>query len=417
MSGTRILIVGGGIGGLTAALSLHKAGFEVEVYETSAEIKALGVGINVLPHAVRVLTDLGLLDDLLKIGVQTSELSYFNKFGQLIWQEPRGKFAGYIWPQLSVHRGSLMTILLNAVTAAIGADNVHPGHHLKKCKNKGDKVAAVFVAKGSDEIIAEVEGDVLIGADGIHSVVRKQFYPDEGIPKFSGVILHRGMSMAKPFLSGSSMIMAGSVDKKFIAYPISDEIDENGNQLINWIADLKVGPDGNILRDWNRTADKNKLLDEFSAWKFDWLNAPEIINGADAIYEFPMSDRDPLPQWSFGRITLLGDAAHPMYPIGSNGASQAILDAEILTTSLVENARVEIALQCYQDTRLPQTSAIIMQNRQFGPEQVMEIVEERAPDGFTNLNDVISKEELEGIAAQYKKIAGFEKDTLNLKAK
>jgi 5-methylphenazine-1-carboxylate 1-monooxygenase len=387
------------------------------VYETSAEIKALGVGINILPHAVRVLTDLGLLDNLLKIGVQTSELSYFNKFGQLIWQEPRGKFAGYIWPQLSVHRGSFMMILLNAVIAAIGADNVHTGHHLKACRNSRDKVSAVFSTKGSDEIIAEAVGDVLIGADGIHSVVRKQFYPDEGAPKFSGVILHRGMTMAKPFLSGSSMIMAGSVEKKFIAYPISDDIDENGNRLTNWIADLKVGPEGNILRDWSRTADKNKLLAEFSGWKFDWLNAPEIINGADAIYEFPMSDRDPLPQWSFGRITLLGDAAHPMYPIGSNGASQAILDAEILTASLAENVGAEAALLHYQNTRLPQTSAIILQNRQFGPEQVMEIVEERAPDGFKDLNDVISKEELEGIAARYKKIAGFEKDTLNLKAK
>lgn len=413
----KIIIVGAGIGGLTTALSLHKAGLEVHVYESSTEIKALGVGVNVLPHAVRVLTDLGLLDELLKIGVETRELCYFNKFGQPIWQEPRGKFAGYIWPQLSVHRGALMMVLLNAVKKSIGEDNVHTGQHLKSCVSTKDKVTATFTIKGSDEIIADVEGDVLIGADGIHSAVRKQFYPDEGIPKFSGIILHRGMSMGKPFLSGSSMIMAGSVDKKFIAYPISDEIDENGNQLINWIADLRVGPDGNILRDWNRTADKDKLLSEFSSWKFDWLNAPEIINGADAIYEFPMSDRDPLPGWSFDRITLLGDAAHPMYPIGSNGASQAILDAEILTASLLNNTDATLALQEYQNIRLPQTAAIILQNRQMGPEQVMEIVAERAPDGFTDLYDVISREELEGIAAHYKKIAGFEKEELNSKAK
>jgi len=412
----KILVIGAGIGGLTAALSLAKAGFEVEVYESSAEIKALGVGINILPHAIRVLTDLGLLDELLKIGVQTSELCYFNKFGQLIWREPRGKFAGYIWPQLSVHRGALMMILLNAVKNTIGEDHIHTGHRLKTCEDRDGKVVAAFHIKGNDDEFIAAEGEVLIGADGIHSAVRRQFYPDEGIPKFSGIILHRGMTMGKPFLSGSTMIMAGSVDQKFIAYPISDEIDENGNQLINWIADLRVGPDGNILRDWNRTADKQKLLSAFGSWKFDWLDAPSLIAGADAIYEFPMSDRDPLPRWSFGGITLLGDAAHPMYPIGSNGASQAILDAEILTESL-QNADADVALRAYENVRLPQTAAIIMQNRQMGPEQVMEIVAERAPDGFTDLYEVISKEELDGIAARYKKIAGFEKEELNAKAK
>ena len=412
----KILVIGAGIGGLTAALSLAKAGFEVEVYESSAEIKALGVGINILPHAIRVLTDLGLLDELLKIGVQTSELCYFNKFGQLIWREPRGKFAGYIWPQLSVHRGALMMILLNGVKNAIGEDHIHTGHRLKTCEDRDGKVVAAFQVKGNDDEFIAAEGEVLIGADGIHSAVRRQFYPDEGIPKFSGIILHRGMTMGKPFLSGSTMIMAGSVDQKFIAYPISDEVDEDGNQLINWIADLRVGPDGNILRDWNRTADKQKLLSAFGSWKFDWLDAPSLIAGADAIYEFPMSDRDPLPRWSFGGITLLGDAAHPMYPIGSNGASQAILDAEILTESL-QNADADVALRAYEKVRLAQTAAIILQNRQMGPEQVMEIVAERAPDGFTGLYEVISKEELDGIAARYKKIAGFEKEELNAKAK
>ncbi len=412
----KILIIGAGIGGLTTALSLHRAGFDVHIYESSSEIKALGVGINILPHAMRVMTNLGLLDDMLKIGVQTRELCYFNKFGQLIWQEPRGKFAGYLWPQLSVHRGALMKILLSAVKTAIGEGNIHTGHHLKTCKISGNKVTAVFSEKGTDELIGQAEGDVLIGADGIHSVVRKQFYPEEGIPKFSGIILHRGMSMGKPFLSGSSMIMAGSVDQKFIAYPISNGIDGNGNQLINWIADLRVGPEGNIIRDWNRTADKDRLFEKFSSWKFDWLDAPELINGSDAIYEFPMSDRDPLPRWSFDRITLLGDAAHPMYPIGSNGASQAILDAEILTTSLLRHTDVSTALKEYEHTRIPQTTAIVMQNRQMGPEQVMEIVAERAPNGFSALHDVISQQELEDIAARYKKIAGFDKEELNLKA-
>ncbi|HEY2581588.1 MAG TPA: flavin-dependent oxidoreductase [Mucilaginibacter sp.] len=411
----KILIVGAGIGGLTTALSLHKAGFEVHVYESSAEIKALGVGINILPHAIRVLTNLNLLDELLKVAVPTSELCYFNKFGQRIWQEPRGKFAGYNWPQLSIHRGALQMVLLNAVKAAIGENHIHTSHHLQYCENKRDKVSATFVVKDTNEIAATVEGDLLIGADGIHSVVRRQFYPDEGHPKFAGIMLHRGTSMTRPYLSGSSMIMAGSTDKKFIAYPISTEIDANGNQLINWIADLRVSPDIHLSRDWNRMADKDKLLSEFSSWKFDWLDVPQIIRDAEAIYEFPMSDRDPLPAWSFGRISLLGDAAHPMYPIGSNGASQAILDAERLTEALTQHANAATALIAYQNIRLPQTSRVTLQNRQMGPEGVMQIVEERAPDGFTNLYNVISQEELEAISTHYKKIAGFEKEELNQK--
>lgn len=411
----KILIIGAGIGGLTAALSLHKAGFEVHVYESAPEVKALGVGINILPHAVRILTNLNLLDDLLHVAVATSELSYFNKFGQAIWQEPRGRFAGYNWPQISIHRGALQVLLLNAAKRTLGEEYIHTGHHLLNCESGENQVSATFINKQNNQVIAEVTGDILIGADGIHSVVRKQFYPEEGIPKFSGVMLHRGTTMAKPFLSGSTMIMAGSADKKFVAYPISNALDENGDQLINWIADLKVVGDTIPVRDWNRKADKAKLLAEFAAWEFDWLDVPDLITRAADIYEFPMSDRDPLPQWSFGRITLLGDAAHPMYPIGSNGASQAILDVEALTDSLIENTLPNAALLAYEAIRKPATAKIVLQNRMMGPEKVMQIVEDRAPGGFADLNDVISRAELEQVAAEYKKIAGFAKEELNQK--
>jgi 5-methylphenazine-1-carboxylate 1-monooxygenase len=415
MADAKILIVGGGIGGLTTALSLHKAGFHVEVYESSKEIKPLGVGINLLPHAVRVLTNLGLLEALSSVSVATSELVYFNKFGQRIWQEPRGKFAGYHWPQFSIHRGSFQMLLLEKIKAVIGEDQIHTGHHLQFCESKEHGISATFIDRQKSERQITVEGDLLIGADGIHSVVRKQFYPDEGIPKFSGIILHRGTTVARPFLSGSSMIMAGSRSKKFVAYPITP-LNEDGTQLINWIADLQVGDEGNVMvRDWNRRADKEKLLAQFHSWKFDWLDVPSLINKAEAIYEFPMSDRDPLPQWSFGRITLLGDAAHPMYPIGSNGASQAILDAECLTECLLRQENISVALKEYETIRLPATANIVLQNRKMGPEEVMQIVEERAPNGFDHLHDVISQVELEAIAARYKKIAGFDREALNQK--
>jgi 5-methylphenazine-1-carboxylate 1-monooxygenase len=410
-----IIIIGAGIGGLTTAISLHKKGFEVEVYESVHELKPLGVGINLLPHAVRVLTNIGLGESLAKIAVATSELAYYNKFGQKIWQEPRGKFAGYHWPQYSVHRGRFQMLLLDAAKEMMGEQNIHTGYHLQTCKNSGSNISATFTDRKINETIIK-EADLLIGADGVHSAVRKQFYPNEGAPEFSGIILHRGTARAKPFLSGSSMIMAGNAKHKFVAYPISPEIDENGNQLINWIADLPVPEeDANKERNWNKKCDKEKILPKFIDWKFEWLNVPEMIAAATDIYEFPMSDRNPLERWSFERITLLGDAAHPMYPIGSNGGSQAILDAECITECLANETDIIKALQTYEQTRLTATSKIVLQNRQMGPEQVMQIAEDRAPNGFKNLNDVISQTELEEIAARYKKIAGFEKDILNQK--
>jgi 2-polyprenyl-6-methoxyphenol hydroxylase-like FAD-dependent oxidoreductase len=305
-------------------------------------------------------------------------------------------------------------LLFQKLKEVIGADKVFTGHHLAFCENTSTGVSATFIDRKTDQQIT-VEADALIGADGIHSVVRKQFYPVEGVPKFSGIILHRGTTLSKPFLSGSSMIMAGSRSKKFVAYPITQPDDE-GNQLINWIADLQVSEEENIMvRDWNRRADKEKLLKQFQSWEFPWLDVPSLINNAEAIYEFPMSDRDPLPRWTFDRITLLGDAAHPMYPIGSNGASQAILDAECLAECLQRNNDIPTALKEYEGIRRPATGNIVLQNRKMGPEEVMQIVEERAPNGFDNLYDVISQEELDAVSARYKKIAGFELEALNQK--
>ena len=412
----KVNIVGAGIGGLTTALCLHANGFDVDVFESAKEIKPLGVGINILPHAVRVLTNLGLQDRLDQLAIATSELVYYNKFGQKIWQEPRGRFAGYNWPQFSIHRGKFQMLLLEEVKRTLGSSCIHTGHCLQYFENRGDKTTAIFVNKESDSVIAKAEADLLVGADGIHSTVRRQFYPAEGPPKFAGIILHRGTTKANPFLTGSSMIMAGSPDKKFVAYPIDPGYDENGNQLINWIADLRVNAEENMIpQNWNRKADKEKLQRAFGSWRFEWLDIPFLISNAENIYEFPMSDRDPLPRWSFDNITLLGDAAHPMYPIGSNGASQAILDAECLAECLGNEDDLKTAFKNYEAIRLPATAKIVLQNRQMGPEQVMQIVEDRAPNGFENLYDVISEQELETIAARYKQIAGFDKDLLNQK--
>lgn len=408
----KIVIAGGGIGGLTTALSLHQKGFAVHVFESAREIKPLGVGINLLPHAVRILTLLGLEERISRLGVATSELAYYNKYGQKIWQEPRGKFAGYHWSQYSVHRGLFQLLLYDVAKEKMGPGNINTGCKLLSFDANLNK--AIFFEKNINKEIT-VDFDVLIGADGIHSAVRNQLYPHEGEPRFSGNILHRAITKGKPFLSNSSMIMAGSPRQKFVAYPITPGTDKNGNQLINWIADL---PSKETLkeRDWNRKSEKRKIFDAYKDWKFDWLDIPALIEGAETIYEFPMSDRDPLPQWTFGNVTLLGDAAHPMYPIGSNGGSQAILDAECIADCLSGGTDIEGALDNYETQRLPATAKLVLQNRQMGPEQVMQIVEDRAPDGFNNLYDVISQHELEEIANQYKRIAGFAKDELNKKS-
>ncbi len=405
----RVLIAGGGIGGLTMALALHHVGVECDVYEAAPEIRPLGVGINVLPHSVRVLTALGLQPALAATGIETAELAFYSKHGARIWSEPRGKLAGYRWPQYSLHRGELQLLLYRAVVERLGADRVHTGHRLTAFTDHGDRVQAQFGEAGS------ATGDLLIGADGIHSQARHLFYPGEQQPRFSGRLLWRSTTETTPFLSGASMIMAGFASQKFVAYPISREANERGRSLVNWIAELTIGGDEEPSRDWNREVDRSRFASEFADWRFDWLDIPALIANSGTIYEFPMSDRDPVDRWSFGRVTLLGDAAHPMYPIGSNGASQAILDAAMLATCLQRQPDPVAALKQYEAERLAPTSRIVLANRQQGPEIVMQMVEERAPNGFENLHDVISQAELEAVAAGYKQVAGFDRDALNQK--
>ncbi|USK58193.1 flavin-dependent oxidoreductase [Peribacillus asahii] len=409
------IIVGGGIGGLVTALKLHRIGVSVQVFESVETIKALGVGINLLPHAVRVLTELGLAEELEQTGLPTAELIYVNKFGKEIWQEDRGMNAGYRWPQYSIHRGRLQMLLLKAVKEQLGEEAVFTGHHLQSFQMFGDTVTAHFENRKTGEHIGSYSADIMIAADGIHSAVRKFYYPNEGLPKFSGRILWRGITESTPFLTGKSMIMAGYQDQKFVAYPVCPDTAANGKSLVNWIAELTIDDEMPSRADWNREIDKEKFAPAFAKWDFGWLNVPELIANTDAVYEFPMVDRDPLPQWTFGRVTLLGDAAHPMYPIGSNGASQAILDADALGQAILEQPSAELALKAYEQARLEPTAHIVLTNRKNGPEVVMQIVEERAPNGIESLDDVITHQELEDIANKYKKIAGFDRDTLNRK--
>jgi 2-polyprenyl-6-methoxyphenol hydroxylase-like FAD-dependent oxidoreductase len=409
----KAIIVGGGIGGLVAALALHQAGIDIEIFESAPELRPLGVGINLLPHSTRHLAELDALAPLLEIGIETSELVFFNKFGQRIWHEPRGVAAGYRYPQVAINRGELQLSLLKIVRERLGPDSVRTGHHLVEFDSHDDGVTAQFTDRGTGRVVARATGDFLIGADGIHSTVRARLYPKEGAPKWSGGLIWRGVTESAPFLSGSTQFMAGG-RQAFIAYPMSKKHFDRGRSLTNWAARFFVDPARELPpEDWNRPGKLDDFLPRYEDWRFDWLDVPALIRSAQAIYEFPMVDRDPLARWTFGRVTLLGDAAHPMYPLGSNGASQAILDARALAQALRDSACVDEALRRYEDERRAKTAEVVAQNRRGGPEVVIRIAEERAPQGFADLDAVMPRDELVRIAEHYKQIASFDVETVN----
>jgi 2-polyprenyl-6-methoxyphenol hydroxylase-like FAD-dependent oxidoreductase len=386
----RILIAGAGIGGLTTALSLHAAGFtDVIVHESVKEIRPLGVGINILPHAVRELTELGLGERLAAIGVATADLTFVNRYGQAIWSEVRGVAAGYRWPQYSVHRGRLQFMLLEAVKERLGPDSV---------------------VTGSPVTGLDHDADLLVGADGIRSAVRAAMFPEEGEPLWSGQVLWRGTTISKPFMTGRSMLMAGDDVQKVVVYPIAPP-DEDGNVLINWAIQRQA--EETVPRgDWNREVSIDTFFHHVADWRFDWLDIPALVSNAQAVYEYPMVDRDPLPHWSTDRVTLLGDAAHPMYPTGSNGGTQSIVDARVLANALAGGRGLEF----YEEQRRPMCTAIVHANRKDGPEVVMRLAHERAPEGFDDIDEVMPLAEREEIALRYKQMAGFDPATLNERA-
>jgi len=405
----HIAIIGGGIVGFTTALSLHAAVMRATVYEAVGELKPLGVGINLLPHAVRELAELGLLDKLRRIGVEIEGLDYHMADGRQVWSEPRGLAAGYRWPQIAIHRGRFQLFLRDEVLAALGADAIRPGHQLERFEEDASEVRLHF--RGHS---APVAADIAIGADGIHSAVRRQFFPGEGRPLWNGVSLYRSTTRMPASEFGPRMLWAGHSAQKFIAYPIAQEGDE---VLLNWVCDLRTAEAGSEpFEDWNCTAGKDLLLERYRDWRWQGVDIPAIIAAAGDVYEFPMVDRDPLPRWSHGRVTLAGDAAHPMYPIGSNGATQGIIDARSLAFHLAGEAGPAAALARYEDDRLEPTARIVLGNRAGGPDKVLELANERASAGGSDLDAVLPVAEREAIAGEYKKLAGFDPELLNRRA-
>ncbi len=411
-----VIIAGSGIGGLCLALTCHQLGLAAVVLEAVERLAPLGVGINLQPNAVRELEALGLGDELAALGVATGRYNMYSKHGGLIWSEPRGLAAGYQWPQYSVHRGQLQMMLLDAVRDRLGADAVRTSSRVSAYRNDASGASAlVTTSAGGGEWI---RGSLVIGADGIHSTVRAQMHPAEGEPKWSGRILWRATTVAEPYLDGATMVLSGHEKTKFVSYPISPVDPRTGKALLNWIAQLTFDlADGYRKEDYTRQASVEDFLPSFDGWSFAWINDVEaLVRGAERIYEYPMVDRDPLTSWTDGRVTLLGDAAHVMYPVGSNGASQAIVDARKLGRAFLDHGVGETALQAYEAEMRPATTRMVLANRTAGPDHIMQIVEERCAGVFDDIADVMSHQELADFAAGYKKTAGLAVSDLNASA-
>ncbi|WP_132980564.1 flavin-dependent oxidoreductase [Pigmentiphaga sp. D-2] len=408
----EVMIVGGGIGGLTLALSLHKMGIAARVFEAAPDIQALGVGVSLLPHSTRVLGELGLNEALAKVAVTTTTTTFFNRFGQHVYSESTGRQAGYEWPQFQAHRGDLQMILLEACRERLGADRIVAGHRCTGFTQTPGGVTASFVDPAGNSLGPRA-ADALIACDGLHSVIRKQLHPAEGEPVYSGVNMWRGVTRWKPYFDGATYVRGGWLTPgKMVIYPIRNALDADGCQLINWVAEVTTPR--YERRDWNRRGRLEDFIGVFEDWRFDWLDVPAMIRAADVLLEFPMVDQDPLPWWTQGRVTLLGDAAHPMVPRGSNGAGQAILDARALAAALAAEPDVPAALARYESQRRPATTDIVLTNRKTPPDAILKEVYERTGDRpFRHIDDVISQEELAAISNGYKRVAGYDLASLS----
>lgn len=402
----EVAIIGGGIAGLALAMNLKERGIDSRVYESAPEIKELGVGITLLPHAMREFTALGIGDELLSLGIENRESAFFNRFGQLLYKEPRGKFGGYSYPEVGIHRGKLHMTLFKAAKDRLEPGRITTDRHCTGIEQDADGVTVHFKTTSTGEQVESVRADIAIACDGVNSAVRKTFYPDEEVA-FSGINTWRGVTRRKPIWDGRTYMRVGSINTgKMVIYPIVDDIDDEGNQLINWMAEIQTE---NVAKnDWNKEGNLDDFFDIYKDWRFDWLDVAEMVQNAEMILEYPMVDKDPVEQWTFGRITFAGDAAHPMYPRGSNGAAQGSIDARTLADLLASHDDPQAALKAYEDERLGKTANIVRTNRAHPPDFINIKVEELIGDKpYDDLDAVITQDELRELSDSYKKVAGF----------
>ena len=403
--GLNIAIVGGGIAGLSFALGLHHRGIDCDVFESVSEVKEIGVGITLLPHGMRELAELGLQDALEAAGIENLESVFYTQHGQYVYKEARGRHAGYALPEIGIHRGKLHRILFEAAIKRLGSDKVHTGMRCSGFVQNSDGVQLDFLNTHTNTIVS-LEAQIAVACDGVNSVIRKQMHPDDALC-FAGINTWRGVTVHPPILTGKSYLRIGTVEVgKMVIYPITDNVDGKGNQLINWVAELQK-PNA-VMNDWNRPGDPAVCAEIFKNWTFDFLNVPELILKADKVFEYPMVDKNALPFWTQGRVTLMGDAAHPMYPRGSNGSAQALIDARTLADQLSQHVDPKEALKSYEALRLAPTAKVVETNRNVPPDFIIMKAEELSGGKpFRHIDDLISQDELRQISDNYKSVAGF----------
>ena len=403
--GINIAIVGGGIAGLSFALGLHHRGIDCDVFESVSEVKEIGVGITLLPHGMRELAELGLQDALEAAGIENLESVFYTQHGQYVYKEARGRHAGYALPEIGIHRGKLHRILFEAAIKRLGSDKVHTGMRCSGFVQNSDGVQLDFLNTHTNTIVS-LEAQIAVACDGVNSVIRKQMHPDDALC-FAGINTWRGVTVHPPILTGKSYLRIGTVEVgKMVIYPIIDNVDGKGNQLVNWVAELQK-PNA-VMNDWNRPGDPAVCAEIFKNWTFDFLNVPELILKADKVFEYPMVDKNALPFWTQGRVTLMGDAAHPMYPRGSNGSAQALIDARTLADQLSQHVDPKEALKSYEALRLAPTAKVVETNRNVPPDFIiMKADELSGGKPFRHIDDLISQDELRQISDNYKSVAGF----------
>ncbi|MCR9108943.1 flavin-dependent oxidoreductase [Marivita sp. XM-24bin2] len=411
MSEERVLIAGGGIAGLALGLTLHQIGVPFTVYEAAKEMRPLGVGINIQPNAVRELYDLGIsADDLNRVGVPAKEWALVGLNGREVYAEKRGLGAGYNWPQYAVHRGQMHMLLYETLIERAGADAAQLGARIASYAHVGPGVTARVVSSDGER---NERGRLLIGADGIHSAIRAQMYPDQPPIHWGGAVMWRGTVRAKPLRTESSFVGLGTHRHRMVIYPISAP-DADGMSLINWIAEVTMDDSGGWQQDgWFKPVEIDEFIHHFEEFRYDWLDVPEMLRGADCAYVNPMIDRDPVPSWVDGAVALMGDAAHAMYPTGSNGASQAIVDARVIGAKMLEHGVTEAALAAYDAQLCGPVSELVLRNRGSGPFGLLNLLDERCGGVFDDIEDVIPATERADFMAKYKAAAGFAIETLN----